>query len=81
MARKTVVFGDGRRVTFGSSRKKRRASSACNLPFKFAKGDRVSAPSGRRSGDEFSRGGRKYLVVSYTTKNGCRVRYGQPIKG
>ncbi len=81
MRNKVVIFPGGRRVVFGAPKRRKAAASKGNLPFTFARGERVSVPTGKRGGQEFSRGGKKYLVVSYTTKNGVLIRYGQPIKG
>jgi hypothetical protein len=64
--------------------KKRRAPMARKSCNPFAKGktlSRTEIPKGKRSGDVFTKGGRRYMVISYTTKTGKRVRYARPWKG
>lgn len=50
----------------------------------FAKGRRLTGseiPKGKRKGEMFVKGGRTYVVVSYTTSTGKRVRYAAPVRG
>lgn len=43
------------------------------------KGKLKTVPKGKRKGQIFTHKGKKYLVVSYTTKTGKRVRYAQAV--
>lgn len=48
----------------------------------FARGKTINVPKGKKKGDVFKRGNKKYLVVSYIhPSSGNRVRYGKPVKG
>ncbi|NEN87966.1 MAG: hypothetical protein F6K48_03190 [Okeania sp. SIO3H1] len=39
----------------------------------------ASIPKGKKKGDVFTSGGKRFRVVSYTTKDGKRVRYAQAV--
>jgi|SRR6056297_1323172 len=39
----------------------------------------ASIPKGKRKGDLFTKAGKRYMVISYTTSTGKRVRYAQAV--
>lgn len=60
------------------ARTRKRKTSRANP---FAKGKSIAVPKGKRKGETFVSGGKRYMVISYTTKTGKRVRRAQPVKG
>ena len=50
----------------------------------FAKGKtlpKTDIPKGKKSGDIFTKGSKRYIVISYTSSTGKRVRFARPWKG
>lgn len=47
----------------------------------FAKGKYITVPKGKKKGDIFTKGNKRYLVVSYVTSTGKRIRQARPVSG
>lgn len=75
--RKKVKFCKG--AGKGKAAKKRRAKRVLKA-YQFVKGKSVSVPTGKRNGDIFTKGGKKYRAISYVSSTGKRVRYGLRVK-
>ncbi len=69
----------------GAKKKKKKASKKRKKASKKtsscpASGGTVKIPKGKKKGDYFKKGNRRYVVVSYTTKGGKRVRFARRVK-
>lgn len=78
---RTVTFRNGRRVTFGKSR--RETPNVTGTPYIFAAGSKIDIPSYVAHGTIFKHKGQHYVALRYrgTDRIGRSVNacYGQPI--